>query len=96
MCNTAAYVFPFPIGVRETANSRPPRQLPCSREAARTVLHSQTKLVYLFNRVASKFGIKVWRGISARTFYLDWKLTEIPVCLLAYAFMCFLVISEHL
>ena len=87
--------FPFPIGVRVTANSRPPRQLRCSREAVRTVLHSQPNLYIFFNRVASKFGIKVWRGISARTFYLDWKLTEIPVCLLAYTFYVFLVISDH-
>ena len=83
--------FPFPIGVRVTADARPPRQLPGSHEAARTVLHSQTKIEYFCNRVASKFRIKVWRGISARTLHLEWKLTEIPVCLLAYAFMCSLL-----
>ena len=49
----------------------------------------KTNLYIFFNRVASKFGIKMWRGISARTFYLDWMLTENTCVLLACAFMCF-------
>ena len=38
--------FPFPIGVRVTADAGPPRQLPGSREAAKTVLHSKAKIEY--------------------------------------------------
>ena len=40
------YFFPFPIGVRATADAGPPRQLPGSREAAKTVLHSKAKIEY--------------------------------------------------
>ena len=50
--------FPFPIGVRVTADAGPPRQLPGSREAAKTVLHSKAKIEYFVIVLHPNLGCK--------------------------------------